>query len=259
MHRTLALGSILALAASTCIDRAPFECEDDEQCRGPGVPGHCAAPGYCAVEDLSCESGWSYGRFATPELVGLCTEPELGSSSGEASSSESSSESSSSSSSSESSSSGDPIPVEECNGEDDDGDGLIDEWSPINEECNSCTLYQREDSAYWYCPNDSWTDAQMRCATFGANLASVQDFEENLWLALRTESGADWIGLNDIGNEGGYTWVDGMPVEYTNWVGGMQPADSDSNCVGTNGEGEWISFNCLNGRPSFCEASHPDL
>ncbi len=251
----LMLGSIFALATSTCIDRAPFECVEDQECRGPGAPGICAAPGYCAVEDLSCESGWSYGRFATPELVGRCTEPESGSSSGGGSSSEGSSSEGSSSSSS---SSGDPLPVEECNGIDDDGDGLIDEWSALNEECDGCMLYQREGSAYWHCSNDNWTDMQMQCATYGANLASVQDSEENLWLALRTESGADWIGLNDIGNEGNYTWVDGMPVEYTNWTGGMQPSDSGSNCVGTNGQGEWLSFNCLNSRPGFCEAPHPD-
>lgn len=248
------LGACLGLTMATCIDREPFACEDDGQCQGTGQPGRCEDPGFCAHPDDDCESGWAFGRFASPELVGECTELMTESSSTSADDPMSTSEGST-----DSSSSGEPIPVEECDGIDNDGDGLVDEWSELNEQCNDCDLFQREGSAYWRCSNGRWTDVQPRCEGFGANLASIQDAEENLFLALRTESGANWIGINDIGNEGVYTWVDGAPLDYTNWSGGTAPSPSlEDNCGGINTQGEWLIFNCTNSRPGFCEAPHPD-
>lgn len=257
MLRCLLLGSCVGLLSAACIEPAPFACDDDEQCSTPQQPGQCVEPGFCAHPDDDCPSGLRFSRFASEPLARMCTTPEpeptttLGSSG--------SSSSGGGESSSGSSSSGEPIPLEECDGVDNDGDGLVDEWSPINEQCGGCDLFQREGSAYWRCGNGRWTDVQPVCEGFGANLASVQDAEENLFLALRTPNGANWIGINDIGNEGVYTWVDGAPLRYTNWAGGSPPGDDiDSNCGGINTQGEWIIFNCTNSRPGFCEAPHPD-
>jgi hypothetical protein len=256
------------LATAACIDRAPFACDEDEQCRAAGMEGSCVAPGFCAHPDQDCASGLRFGRFAAPELAGQCTETELatgssegssGSSGASAGSSEGSSPDSSSTEAGESSSSGDPLPLEECNGVDDDGDGLVDEWSPVNEQCEDCTLFQRSGSAYWLCDGGRWTDVQPLCASFGANLASVQDADENLFLVLMGNSNTNWIGLNDIGNEGVFTWVDGASVEYTNWVDGLEPVDNlDANCVGIDSQGEWHDLDCTNYRAGFCEAPHPD-
>ena len=75
----------------------------------------------------------------------------------------------------------------------------------------------------------------------------------------RLTSGANWIGINDIGNEGVYTWVDGEPVDYSNWTTIDPPAPNpDSNCGGIDTQGEWQIYNCSNSRPGFCEAPHPD-
>src|SRR5690606_1522024 len=244
----------------------PFPCDEDAQCRTTGVEGYCVAPGFCAHPDGGCDSGLRFGRFADPAVAGECTELESSgssSSSGEGSSTGAPPDEGSSSTAQGtdegSSSSGEPVPLEECDGIDNDGDGLIDEWSPVNSACNGCTLYQRSGSAYWLCPHGRWTDLQPVCMGFGANLASIQDADENLYLTLRVKSGANWIGLNDIGNEAVFTWVDGAPVDYTNWVNAVEPGeDLDSNCVGVDTQGEWHDFNCTNSRPGFCEAPHPD-
>ncbi len=249
MRRGVFVTAIIAAGVGTlaCIDRAPFACESDEQCEGAGQEGICASPGYCAEPDDSCQSQWAYGRFASPELVGRCTPVEGGSSS------------SGSDSDSRSSSSGMPVPLEECDGIDNDGDGLVDEWSPINEECEDCELFQARGYAYWRCGNEDWVAWQARCEDMGANLASVRDAEENLLMTVRTVEGASWLGLNDIGNEGNFTWVDGEPLGYTNWNGGGEPSNSpESNCVGINVEGLWFVFDCLNSRPGICKAPHPD-
>jgi hypothetical protein len=253
-----------------CIARAPFACDEDEQCQGAGVEGYCVAPGYCAHPDDGCDSGLRFSRFAAPALAEQCTEPELAtgssgagegsSTSGDSSTSGGSSTSEgSSTAASDSSSSGEPVPVEECDGVDNDGDGFVDEWSPVNEECNGCTLHQRAGSVYWRCDGGRWTDVQPACAALGANLASIDDADENLFLTLEGASSTNWIGLNDIGNEGVFTWVDGAPVVYTNWVDGQLPAiDLDSNCVGVDSQGEWHAFNCTNFRSGFCEAPHAE-
>lgn len=228
------------------------------------------APGFCATPDEGCASGLRFGRFAAPELAGQCTELSTGTSSGgavESSSaansstvgSSSAADSSGAAGSSSSSSTGEPTPLEECNGVDDDGDGLVDEWSPVNDQCNDCALFQRMGRAYWRCDGGRWTDVQPLCAELGANLASVQDADENLFLVLMGNGNTNWIGLNDIGNEGVFTWVDGEPVEYTNWVDGVEPVDNlDANCVGIDSQGEWHDLNCTNYREGFCEAAHPD-
>lgn len=249
----------VALVSSACIDRGSFACEADEQCQAPGAEGACVA-GYCAHPDGDCDSGLRYGRFAAPELAGECTELRPESESGsETGAEQGTSSSSGGASDSGSSSSGAPVPVEVCDQVDNDGDGLVDEWSELNEQCNGCDLYQREGRAYWRCANGRWTDLQPRCEGFGANLASIQDAEENLFLGLRTDSGANWIGINDIGNDGVYTWVDGEPVDYTNWEGVDPPAPNpDANCGGIDTQGEWSIFPCNNGRPGFCEAPHPE-
>lgn len=256
---------------SACIDRAPFACEEDPQCQAPDREGRCIAPGYCAHPDDGCPSGLRFGRFAAPALAGRCTEPDGGSGSSGAASTGEGSGSSGGASTSEltststhtstdgSSTSADPPPLEECDGIDNDGDGLVDEWSPVNDECNGCALHQRQGRAYWVCGNGRWTDLQPQCMSFGADLASVHDAEENLFLTLMVPNGANWIGLNDIGNEGVFTWVDGSPLDYTNWVNGVPPGDNlDSNCVAVDTQGEWHAFNCTNSRPGFCEAPHPD-
>ncbi len=253
----------LGLVGAACIDRAPFPCERDEQCEGAGQQGYCVAPGYCAHPDSTCDSDLRFGRFAAEPLAGTCTPPDPGSSEGGSVGGEGSGSSGSSETGGGSeagpSSSGAPVPVEECDGLDNDADGLTDEWSVLNEECGGCTLFQREGRAYWLCSNGRWTDVQQVCEGFGANLASVQDPEENLFLALKLDGGAYWIGINDIGNEGVYTWVDGEPVDYTNWADGSPPADNlDSNCGGIDTQGEWLVLPCNNSRQGFCEAAHPE-
>lgn len=179
------LGLGLALVSAACIEREPFACDADVQCEAPGRPGQCVEPGFCAHPDETCPSGLRYGRFADAPLVNKCTMLAVGSSS----TAGSSSSGFGSGSSSSSSSSGEPIPLEECDGVDNDQDGLVDEWSEVNEQCNGCDLFQNEGRTYWRCSNDRWTDVQSMCEGFGANLASIQDADENLYLTLRTRPG----------------------------------------------------------------------
>lgn len=162
--RAALLLAVALAGPSACIDREPFACDDDEQCRGLDGKGSCEAPGYCANLDEGCVSGLRFGRFAAPALAGRCIEAvdETGPTS---SSSEgmSTSPTAASTTAASSSSSGEPTPLEECDGVDNDGDGLIDEWSPLNDDCNGCALHQRLGYASALGP---WIGAQRSWATY---------------------------------------------------------------------------------------------
>lgn len=59
-----------------CIDLGPFACTENDQCRIGGEVGVCAAPGYCALPDESCESGFSFFCRSPADLAGRCVEAD---------------------------------------------------------------------------------------------------------------------------------------------------------------------------------------
>ncbi len=255
-------GAALGLLLGACIARSPFACDDDAQCQRGDQPGLCAAPGYCAYLDDTCDSGWRFDRFAAADLAESCVEPPSASSTGSPSGSDASTSNDATSTTAGSeSTTGPPIPDEICDGRDNDGDGLIDEWSPVNETCNGCVLHQEAGRAYWRCDRVArWSTVQSLCLSFGANLATVDTPAENLVLLfLLGDAGAGWIGINDIGDPGNFTWIDGSPVDFTLWRDGIEPGESpDADCGGLTSAADWVVFNCLNSRPGICEAPHPD-
>ena len=84
----------------------------------------------------------------------------------------------------------------------------------------------RTNSTSWYFPTTNsggWSNAQAYAELHGANLVCIGGEEENAWVwtnyaALGTYS---WIGLycptGTVENIGNWRWIDGAPVNYTNW------------------------------------------
>lgn len=78
-----ARGIALALAglglAAGCLRIDWFACDDDAQCVLDGRAGICAEPGYCALPDDGCTSGYRFHARSVPdELAGQCAPAPAG-------------------------------------------------------------------------------------------------------------------------------------------------------------------------------------
>lgn len=162
--------------------------------------------------------------------------------------------------------SGEPPVPEQCNGLDDDHDGLVDEVSAELVECNGCQLLQGEGQAWWVCTFEkAWTDAQAFCEGFGATTAIVPSEAAQAFLHEQIGQGWFWLGAIQDPDEGPWRWVDGTAFDYANW-GTTQPDDiaPGQDCVrltfGIIGEGwfdgAWDDFFCEEPHPVLCSAPH---
>ncbi|XP_028518744.1 uncharacterized protein LOC110251542 isoform X2 [Exaiptasia diaphana] len=97
----------------------------------------------------------------------------------------------------------------------------------------------------------TWQQARDKCATYGAELLSIDSPGENMFVnnELRL-CGFTWLGLNDIKNEGNFTWSDGKPMTFKSWAGDESYYEQDDylnskqNCVAAARTGEWRPFHC---------------
>jgi len=81
----------------------------------------------------------------------------------------------------------------------------------------------------------NWTEAQKTCQNYNANLVSVRNQEENVFVQHRLNGARGWIGLNDRNSEGTFVWADSRSNNFTYWAQ-SQPNDfNNEDCVHTLG------------------------
>ncbi|KAI8500542.1 hypothetical protein Bbelb_221080 [Branchiostoma belcheri] len=101
-------------------------------------------------------------------------------------------------------------------------------WAEYN---NHCYMVGREPV--------TWITANSRCGQVGAHVASIQDSEENDFIADIIQNAKGllryhvWSGLRR-GEDGQFQWTDGSPLSYTNWA----ECEPDNNGLLTFGKGE---------------------
>eukprot|EP00961_Rhodomonas_salina_P011512 154992-Rhodomonas_salina.4 len=113
-----------------------------------------------------------------------------------------------------------------------------------------------------------WSDAESSCVAWGGRLAAIQSGHENVVARLPvmmsdTELSSNmWIGLNDIDDEGSFTWTWGGSPMFTPWKSG-QPNnhDGDRDCAAMEpvpassfGVAEWGDDRCYKRKPYLCSA-----
>jgi hypothetical protein len=159
-----------------------------------------------------------------------------------------------------------PMGPELCDGLDNDRDGLVDEVAPGLTECDGCRLLQGAGQAWWVCDSLlTWDETRARCEGLGATTAIVASAEAQAFVVEAVGQGWYWLGARQAADEGGWSWIDGTPWEYTSW-GTIQPDDTapGQDCLrltfGIVGEGwfegAWDDFFCDDPHPWMCSAPH---
>ncbi|XP_035985193.1 ladderlectin-like [Fundulus heteroclitus] len=106
----------------------------------------------------------------------------------------------------------------------------------------------------------SWTTAERRCLSMGANLASVHDRSEyrqvqSLIRRATRRSGRAWIGGSNAQETSVWLWSDGSPLRYTNWCP-REPNNwrNNQHCLQMNHSGGkcWDDLDCSVRLPSVC-------
>ncbi len=95
---------------------------------------------------------------------------------------------------------------------------------------------------------ENWNNAKTKATVEGAYLVTINDESEQKWLGNVFKTTSSFIGLNDISQEGHWTWDNGEPLTYTNWRD-QEPHDTDKGdedyvIMGYAGKwGKWEDIN----------------
>jgi hypothetical protein len=90
--------------------------------------------------------------------------------------------------------------------------------------------YYRSDSK-----NYTWFQAQAAAQAAGGQLAVINSYGENHYIACRLSRGRAWIGLTDETTEGQFGWVDGSALSYTKWKRNEPNNKGGKRCNPNNG------------------------
>ena len=93
----------------------------------------------------------------------------------------------------------------------------------------------------------NWTEAQKTCQSYSANLISVRNQEENVYIQHRLNGARGWIGLNDRGTEGTFVWADNQTNNFTYWAKNQPNNFNNEDCVHTLGvkhSFKWNDVSC---------------
>ncbi|NCG20094.1 MAG: hypothetical protein GWP91_13885, partial [Rhodobacterales bacterium] len=148
--------------------------------------------------------------------------------------------------------------TEQCNGIDDDCDGVVDDGAACG-----CTHDTYGDRAFQFCTTPRMhNQAEQDCGAIGYNLAHIEGPGDNLFLYNTAVSVADvpwWVGGTDIAAESLWAWTDGTPFFYNNWAAGEPDNFNNEDCVELNWiPYQWNDASCGDTNAYICNAP-PDL
>ena len=111
---------------------------------------------------------------------------------------------------------------------------------------------------------DSWSNSHGTCSTFGANLPSIHNQEENVYVQHLHGGEHSWLGLSDINSEGMFVWSDGTPFDFHYWAESQPSNSGNEDCVHTVGlrrdqEYKWDDVNCSDCHKFTCQKGMPVL
>lgn len=108
----------------------------------------------------------------------------------------------------------------------------------------------------------TYAEAKKACAKRGGVLASILDEtaskEIEASMNQRFKVPRFWIGLNDLAEQGIWTWADGKPLTATAWKAGEPNNFGREGCVENfTDTWQWNDLDCNTELPSICESPRP--
>ncbi|XP_074195790.1 pulmonary surfactant-associated protein A isoform X4 [Rhinolophus sinicus] len=93
------------------------------------------------------------------------------------------------------------------------------------------------------------------CARAGGRIAVPKSPEENEAIAsiVKKHNTYAYLGLAEGPTAGDFYYLDGAPVNYTNWYKGEPKGRGKEKCVEMYTDGQWNDRNCLQYRLAICE------
>ncbi|XP_065842985.1 uncharacterized protein [Oscarella lobularis] len=104
----------------------------------------------------------------------------------------------------------------------------------------------------------TWHESLAECEKLAegyVSLSSINSRQEMNQLSTMLDENETWIGLNDLDNEGIYTWTDGSPLVYE--IGGLSEYEESvwereaHDCVAST-RATWLPRNCSERKKSVC-------
>ncbi|KAJ8036335.1 Macrophage mannose receptor 1 [Holothuria leucospilota] len=128
-------------------------------------------------------------------------------------------------------------------------------WDQYGYRCYKIYGYSQSERRSWY-------DGRDNCQVQGGDLVIIHSQEiQSFIISKMQEVGFPiYIGLSDITNRGQFRWVDGTPVDYTNWDG-REPNEvgGEEDCVemlfGYGEVGRWNDIGCDGSKGYICQRS----
>ncbi|XP_031570080.1 uncharacterized protein LOC116304478 [Actinia tenebrosa] len=95
---------------------------------------------------------------------------------------------------------------------------------------------------------DTWINAENRCTTSRAHLATIKSQIQNVYIQQRLNGAKGWIGLNDKSVESVFRWTQkGLQNNWTYWAENQPNNAGDQDCVHTLGvdhQYHWNDVSC---------------
>lgn len=93
------------------------------------------------------------------------------------------------------------------------------------------------------------------CARVGGQIATPRNPEENeaITSIVKKHNTYAYLGLVEGPTAGDFYYLDGAPVNYTNWYSGEPRGRGKEKCVEIYTDGQWNDKNCLQYRLAICE------
>ncbi|OWF52586.1 low affinity immunoglobulin epsilon Fc receptor-like [Mizuhopecten yessoensis] len=100
-----------------------------------------------------------------------------------------------------------------------------------------------------------WTVGRDQCRQLGGSLVTIESTDVNSLILTVTTAGVFWVGGNDLGAEGTWTWIENDQQINLNshWALRKPSVASDVNCLGVTSAGVWIDVDCSLSAAYICQ------